>query len=296
MFETPDLLFGIDAHKVAKLSRRAPSLYRTVIIIKPNGGTRTLSIPRNDLKELQKQLLEKVFYKISLPKYLNGGIPGRSIFKNARNHVNKPWVVNFDIINFFDSIHLTHISKALSKYFPEDSCKILARLVTHNYCLPQGAPTSPFISNLTFLDADAAIFDFCQKNHLQYTRYFDDISISGKNANKFVPKITKIIQRFGFKINKGKTFIQSKHSPQYVTGLQVNKKVSLPIDKINEIQTKIAEMEVHGFGALFEQNTPIFKEIDSLRGRINFLKQVDSSLGLLLENNFNRILNNFSAI
>jgi len=249
---------------------------------------RILSVPHNDLKKLQQKLLTEIFYKVRLPNYLHGGILKKSIITNARSHINQQWVINFDIKSFFPSIRISKIEKAIQKHFPIEWCNAIVRLITHNHCLPQGAPTSPFVSNLIFLDHDRAIFNFCRENHLNYTRYFDDITVSGKHATKFVVPISKIIEQSGLKINKDKLLVQPRQTAQYVTGLIVNKRLTAPPGMIQEIIDFIDVFTISGMQA-FATAFPI-KELDSLRGKISFINQTDKKLSIELGNKLDRIL------
>jgi len=160
-------------------------------------------------------------------------------------------------------------------------------LITNDFCLPQGAPTSPFISNLPLIQADMDIKNLCRKNFLKYTRYFDDITISGKNANKFIYKIEKIINQSGFKINPEKIKIQLKKKPQYVTGLLVNKKLLIPQESINEIENKLSNLEKFGLN-VFVATEPI-KELAVLNGKIAFLCQIQPNLGSKMKKRFQNI-------
>lgn len=280
---------NFDSKFFRNVLNKAPYLYIDVKIPKKNGGYRNISIPDTSLKLIQEKILNELLYKnIYLLPCLHGGIPQKSIITNAYPHINKQVVVNIDIKNFFPSIHITKIGKNFEKFFnDQDLIKILTRLTTHNYCLPQGSPTSPFISNLPLIDCDNFIFDFCNKNHLIYTRYFDDITISGKHANKFLNRIIKIINQSGFQISHKKTKIQSRILPQYVTGLIVNKKLSIPPEDIKHIQYRLEILDQKGLG-IFD-NGEIIKEIDIVNGKIAFLQQVQPDIGRKFREKFNNL-------
>lgn len=84
----------------------------------------------------------------------------------------------------------------------------LANLCTVNNQLPQGAPTSPYIANIIFYNIDKRIFSYCQKNNLRYTRYADDITISGSNKVSFSKEIIReIVNQYNFRINESKTIM-----------------------------------------------------------------------------------------
>lgn len=269
---------GISDVKLSRLIRRAPHLYRQVIIPKRDGSPRKLWIPQNDLKQAQRNLIATVFNEIELPSYLHGGISGRSIITNARSHLHKQWVVSVDLKDYFPSIHRTKLERVLERYFPVDVLNIIIRLVTHCHCLPQGAPTSPFLCNLVFLDHDKDIFSLCTKNHLTYTRYFDDITISGKHANKFLSRILEIIRQSGFRVKTEKLQKKSRKDLQMVTGLVVNgSKLELSPHTIVEVQEAVTKVAKYGFLA-FKTDFPM-GEVYSLQGKIAFIRKFNGRLG-----------------
>lgn len=280
---------NLNPKHLKKIIDKAPYLYRDRKIPKPNGGDRSISIPYSELKFIQEKILKEIFYNlIKFPKYIHGGIPGKSIITNAQPHINKQYVINFDIKNFFPSIRIPKLRDLLCYFIVDrDFVEILIRLTTHNFCLPQGAPTSPLLSNLPFLDFDKDIQHLCNKNHLSYTRYFDDITISGKHANKFVNKVIKIIEQSGFQVNYKKINIQLRSISQYVTGIIVNKKLMMPQEEFINIQNQLDQLDKYGITSIKTDN--VFKELDILNGKIAFLQQVNQKVGSRWRNKFNNI-------
>ncbi len=278
---------GISKSRVKYIIKNGPFLYKDYFINKNDGSKRLISVPRSDLKSIQKSILKDILYKkISPNPYVHGGVIGRSIVTNAKNHVGKKCVVCLDIKNFFPSTHMSKLEKSLLNYFSANEAKILIRLTTKNYSLPQGAPTSPFLSNLALSSCDEDIKNFCLKSNLDYSRYFDDITISGNGACKFLSKITKIINQSGFSTNL-KTKIQHEGKEQIVTGIVVNKKMTLRSSDIKLLKTVIESFKVNGFLAFETDN--FVKELEIINGKIAFLNQVNFTLGGKLNVDFSKI-------
>lgn len=227
-------------------------------ITKKNGGIRTLNIPPNSAKILQKKLSD-ILYKIYVPpEPVHGFIKSqnnhtKNVVSNATKHINKNVVINIDIDSFFDSINFGRVRGLfLSKPFNLDAniATKLAQLMTHENKLPQGAPTSPIISNFICKKIDHSLIQLAKKYTLTYTRYADDISFSShkKNINtkKILNEVEKIIKNNGFKVNKSKTRVQYSYQSQIVTGLKVNKKVNVNRKYIRQIRSMLFSWYTHG--------------------------------------------------
>ncbi len=118
--------------------------------------------------------------------------------------------------------------------FGEKLAKVLAKLVTLNNILPQGSPASPILSNAILYNFDGVISRFASENRLKYTRYADDMTISGNNKNNIqncIKLIRKEIHKCGLDIKEEKTRIASRGGQQRVTGVVVNNKL-LPSRKL----------------------------------------------------------------
>jgi len=220
-------------------------------ITKKNGGVRQLNIPPNSAKIVQKKLSD-ILYKIYIPpKPVHGFIQSqknhtKNIVSNAKQHIKKNVVINLDIDSFFDSINFGRVRGLfLSKPFNLDdkTATKLAQLMTYENKLPQGAPTSPIISNLICKKLDHKLIKLAKKYTLTYTRYADDISFSthkrNLNTKKILTEIEKIINNNGFKVNKSKTRVQYSYQSQIVTGLKVNKKVNVNRKYIRQIRSML---------------------------------------------------------
>ena len=227
-------------------------------ITKKNGGTRQLNIPPNSAKILQKKLSD-ILYDIYIPpKPVHGFIQSqnantKNIITNASQHVKKEVVINVDIDSFFNSINFGRVRGLfMSKPFninPVIATKI-AQLTTYENKLPQGAPTSPIISNLICKKMDHNFIKLAKKYKLTYTRYADDISFSSRqkniNTKKILNEIEKIINNNGFKVNTLKTRVQYSYQSQIVTGLKVNEKINVNRKYIRQIRSMLFSWYFYG--------------------------------------------------
>jgi retron-type reverse transcriptase len=157
---------------------------------------------------------------------------GASIVTNAQSHVNKRFVANVDIENFFPSIPPYAIADVLeTSGLGPRLASAIARLTTLRGGLPQGAPTSPTLSNAFLFDVDENMSRYCDATGLAYSRYADDITFSGDNRNLIVGAINKlrgVLAQKGLQLNEKKTRIASRGGQQRVTGVVVNERAQPP--------------------------------------------------------------------
>ena len=214
----------------------APVRYNEFTIPKRSGGTRTILAPEPDLKELQRRLLHRLLARLKVHPAAKGFERRQSIVTNARPHVGSTAVVRMDIQDFFPST-ATH---RLREYFTaigwdSEAVYLLLSWTTVDGGLPQGAPTSPRLSNLVNYEMDARLAGVAAKIGAVFTRYADDITFSfhtpaGRPPVAQAIWLTKrIVAQYGYRLHhKRKLYIRRRHESQRVTGLVVNDKVALP--------------------------------------------------------------------
>lgn len=299
------------------------SRYRTFRLPKKTGGYRIIYSPNNSLGIIQRKL-SQVLYAVYKPKpSVHGFATSRSIITNAKAHVAKQFVLNIDIKNFFDSINFGRVRGLFigNPYqLDEKVATVLAQICCFDNKLPQGAPTSPIISNLICAKLDSELQRFSQKNGLFYTRYADDITFSSnrkkvpsslvyydnKEQSKIVlgEEIKSIIEKNGFTINTAKVRLQCKTQRQVVTGLTVNKTVNVNRKYIRNIKATLHAWEKYGLEAVSEtyrtkyakKRTLIGKPpasfLDSLRGKIEFVGSVRGKEDKL----YHKLLDRFNSL
>lgn len=218
--------------------------YKPFYISKKSGGSREIIAPIRGLKNVQRRILRQILYNnkfYRIHSYAYGFRRGKSIISNAYQHSKKNLILKLDIKDFFPSIKYDRI-KEMFDYLGMNSkvSKYITELVTFNEKLPQGAPTSPYISNMVCKKLDTRLFRYARKCRIKYSRYADDLTFSGNSINgKFIGGVIRIIKDEGFSINYNKKRIIGQGAKQIVTGLVVNEKVGIGRKKYRLIRSLI---------------------------------------------------------
>jgi RNA-directed DNA polymerase len=218
--------------------------YRSFEIRKRHGGSRAISAPTKVLMRLQRRLLVAIAHIGQAAPPATGFVKGKSIVDHAKIHAKRRWVLCLDLKDFFPSIKFWRVRgmfMAAPFSFNEEVATCLAQLCTHNQELPQGAPTSPAISNIICRGLDRRIKKLCRQEKCAYTRYADDLcvssnlkrvpeSIARKDGERWVAgqKLNDVIIQCGFALNAKKTRLKTECDQQMVTGLVVNNHVATP--------------------------------------------------------------------
>ena len=259
--------------------------YTELKIPKKKGGYRNIYSPNQNLKELQNLIVNLILKNIEISSCSTAFTPGSSIINNARMHVNKKYVLNIDLKDFFNNISYERVYFVFkeAKFSHKDAMK-LSKICTYNGHTPQGAPTSPYISNIICNNLDKRLFNLCKKIKATYTRYADDITISTDNEEikTYMNTIENIINEEGFDINKKKVRLLSRNTKQVVTGVVVNEKVSIDKNYKKQVRQDIYYCKKYGISEhLRYNNIQISPEeyIIKLKGKIAFIKSVDNKLG-----------------
>ena len=162
--------------------------------------------PKQPLKIIQKRI-NKHLQKIELPNCMYGSINKRSNVLNALQHIENNYFLTIDLKNFFSRINNNQVhSIFIENGYCWEAARILTKLTTYQYCLPQGAPTSPVIANLTFKHTALQLMEIIKNEDINFTNYLDDLTFSSKKdfkhlqasivetikANKFLPHPDKV--------------------------------------------------------------------------------------------------------
>lgn len=212
----------------------AAPVYREVHVPKSSGGTRRLEIPDDNTMAMQRRILHQLLAKLKSHPAATGFETGRSIVDAAAPHTNKRIVVRIDIEKFFESTSAERVGEYFRYIGWDDSAvQFLLTMTTHDGHLPQGAPTSPKLSNLANARVDAALNKVAERFHGHYSRYADDITLSfnfrsGRKARGIVQIVRRVLSQAGYRMNGRKTRIMRRHQRQQVMGLTVNEHVAVP--------------------------------------------------------------------
>ena len=218
--------------------RRTENMYSTFCIKKRNGSDRVISAPQKELKAIQRKLayVLSCMYNPKICAY--GFIEGKSIVGNASQHTKRTLILNIDLKDFFCQIHFGRVRGMLMKppySIGEEAATTIAQIACLNGKLPQGAPSSPIITNMICVPLDNALLRLAKSTGCVYTRYADDITFSTykKTFDKGLVffegeeiriggKLAGILEKHSFCINPEKISIRNHSKHQEVTGLTVN--------------------------------------------------------------------------
>ena len=275
--------------------------YNEYKIRKKAGGDRPIEAPDYLLKDIQRWIYINILCKdTSINDCVHGFIPKsmnkdkvRGVLTNAAPHAGHDWLINIDLKNFFHTVKLDKVKDYFSSLgYENEVVKTLTALCTYKSRLPQGAPTSPMLSNIIASTMDVMMLKYCNKRGIVYTRYADDLTFSA-NSDVEVPPIEdiyKIVYLNGFKVNRMKTKVRYKGCRQEVTGLTVTNGVHVSQRFKKEILRELHFCKKFGIYEHYKHlNTTkgLYKEW--LRGKIMFVRQIDPACGNKMLEQFNEL-------
>lgn len=245
--------------------------YARFQIPKRSGGVRTILSPSPELKAVQRTILRRLLGKLKAHPCATGFERGHSIVTNALPHVGKQVVIKLDVKDFFTST----TDKRVMAYFraigwDEPAAKLLASLCTYEGSLPQGAPTSPRLSNLVNYRLDARLAAHAQVYGASYSRYADDITFSAnESATTRVTHLIHVTKRtlkdVGYQLHTEKKLrIARRHDRQTVTGIVVNAKANLPRTTRRRLRAIEHRLRTKGQATLTSQQLQGWKSLQQM--------------------------------
>lgn len=250
----------------------ADSFYKTFYISKKNKTKkRQIDCPSKELKSIQRWILSNYFNDIPISDRANGFVKGRGIKRNAQFHLNRSFILSIDIKDFFPSISQKQVYEALVKNLGENELNLkLAKLCTFKRHLPQGAPTSPALSNIVFKDIDDEITNFCKKKLVVYSRYADDLVFSCDTKITLVEIysfVNSLLRTNSFNINKIKTKYFSGKGRMVITGININEgRLSVKQEIKRNLRSNI-------YNLIIKKDTQINK--NSVAGYLSFIRDIE---------------------
>jgi RNA-directed DNA polymerase len=314
------LLAGVNIKNILRICKsNRISEYKRFKLRKKRGGFRVIQTPTDELKYLQKWILINILEKVPSHSSCKGFDKTKSIKQNAEGHLNKESILKIDLLRFYDSINERRVYSVFKKigYHPNLSvsfakiCTIVpneqflrsfkkTELELKNIIikkaegiLPQGAPSSPKLSNLISISIDNRLSKLALKYELAYSRYADDITFSGniEVLKKVKSTIYRIIKDENLLVNYSKTKLLIKGNPFFVTGLSVNNDhVTIPKKRKIDIEHHLFHclkngVETHILKCGIKNKN--FK--DWLLGNIAFVFSVEKELGEKYFEKYNKI-------
>ncbi|MDD5197383.1 MAG: reverse transcriptase family protein [Candidatus Gracilibacteria bacterium] len=304
-------LFGFTEKELKFFAMSKKGKYKKIEIPKRTGGVRTLYSPVFKLKSAQRLILQKILYKKSselLTNNVTGFIPGKSIKNNAEFHIAKKFILKVDIKDFFPSITQDRVYGLLRKEYDLDhaTSMYISSLCCYNNQLPQGAPTSPTLSNLIARFLDYKLIGLLKSYNegntgldLSYSRYADDLTFSFNKKIKvsiLINYIISILLEEGFFPNYKKIHLISAGKQQKITGVVVNNKIGVGRKHFKKFKSIFYNISKSGFGSELSKWNKVnevnissiekFKQI--LGGHLSFIKSLSPEYNeKLLEFNVN---------
>lgn len=267
------------------LNRKKNQYYHSKTIPKKDGGERTLMVPDGLLKIVQKNILHHVLDSRTTTSYATAYQKDSSLLHNAAPHIGKKQILKLDIRHFFDSIIYPQILGAAFPeiLFPPQAGALLTSLCSFQDRLPQGAPTSPAISNLVMQPFDRYMGKWCARRGISYTRYCDDMAFSGDfDAHAVYYKVKNFLGAMGFDLNEEKTKLLNVGERQIITGIVVNEKAQVPRNLRRRLRQEIhycikyGVMEHLKYQAGCEESLPSeVQYLYSMLGKIQFVLQIN---------------------
>lgn len=244
------------------LYKRDIQRYKAFEIKKSNGGVRSIVAPNASLKRIQRKLARLLSESFVSKRSVHGFTQDRSIKTNAKVHLRKRVLINVDLKDFFPSIHFGRVMGMFKSHpfnFNSEVAQALANLCCNEGQLPQGAPTSPVISNFICRSLDNSLIKFAKKYRFNYTRYADDLSFSSNvkpipaeigvlEGDKFIlsSSFKHTITKNGFEVNDEKTRCSLPGNKKEVTGVLVNTKLNVSRKYIRLIRAMLHSWESDG--------------------------------------------------
>ena len=262
---------GISPHFINSLIRNKNKYYRVFAIAKGRGkGKRIIEAPKVSIKLIQAWLAFHLSNndKFVLCDAVHGFVPGQhGIYEAAKKHCGCDWVLSIDLKDFFRSISYQRVVNAFEQLgYSVSQAEKIADITTYNSHLPQGAPSSPVISNLAFNNTDVAIQRFLEGKNICYTRYADDLTFSGADVGydieKLKSEILQLLVNNGWIVANEKTHIAVAPNRRKVHGFLVH-------DATPRL-TKGYRNKIRAYSHLLTSGRIDEKDLDVIRGHVNY--------------------------
>lgn len=235
-------MLGEQEKELIKLTIVADNFYRP-FQKKQRNKIRDIDNPIREIKHIQGKINKRLLIKYPLPKEIFGGRKKFSIKDCAVVHVNQPVIVKLDLADCYPNVSSQQIELMFRKEFrySKKVASLLAKLCSYQKHLPQGGRHSNSLLNILVAPLCFELSQYCKKFDFKLSFWVDDIAISGKDVEKYIPAFIYLINKHGFKINPSKIEVLRNNKPQEVVGCGVNKKISVPKAKRLKYKTEIWE-------------------------------------------------------
>lgn len=279
---------GVEVERLEAFAGEAERHYHSFLQRKKSGSTRQIDEPSPELKDIQRRIVSKLLRDVPLPQCVQGSARGRSPLSNAKLHMGQRCVVRIDIRDFFPRVTNKRVYAVWSDVFQfgRSLARILTQLTTLKGHVPQGAPTSSFLANLCLVETDKILEKRAAEVGVRYTRYVDDVVLSGERAREMIQVVIREMSRAGFPCHRReKLRVQGAAELQVVTGYGVNNKrvPSVPREHRDRVAAGVHELRMK---RLRGSASPELEK--SVQGRIAYVRQTNPGTATRLQRRLNK--------
>ena len=271
----------VDRGVLSRTLKNIPDCYKLFSLRKRSGGFRIISAPRKQLRDIQQTLYRKALFPVHPHPAATGFRAGMSVKDNAGVHLGRKYVLKTDIHDFFGSIGLSKVRKTFESIgYPYHTAKVMAHICCLKRRLPQGAPTSPALSNLVVKEMDEKMARFAQSRGIRYSRYADDMVFSSDEMNfkEVLASVDRIVREEGFRLNRKKTRLLGEKKRKIITGVSISSGTKLTIPKTQKREIRQNVYYVLKYGVKEHQRRigskdPVY--LKRLAGQLGFWLSVE---------------------
>ncbi len=233
---------------------------------------RDIDNPKDELKQVQSRILKRLLLPIKVPGFLFGAVPEKCVGRHAKAHLGAKLVVKMDIKSYYPNVTNKHVYSVWARVLgcSPDVAKLLTRLTTCDFHLPQGAPTSPALANLFLASIYGPVLAACSRTSVVVTVWVDDLTFSGENAREVIETVRQTLADHGFKDSRKKRVILSTESRKLITGVRLGR------DEIRACPLKMREVRagIHNLSLGRYTDRGRIKDIQSLKGKIAHIRSL----------------------
>jgi RNA-directed DNA polymerase len=300
------LLLNVSLDDLNRIMIYREAHYAYYPIRKRRGGVRQISSPYSNLKEIQRWIHLQILAKVAIDPNAKGFAKKQSIKENAEPHRSMPFLLNLDLLKFFDSIseyrvylvfeglgYAKNVARDLARFSAAHK-KIFKRYFDKEIAvLPQGAPTSPGLSNIILISLDRKMALLAAERNCQYTRYADDITFSSDKLDRLPSKnkLISIVKEEDLFVNFSKLNIYTKGQRQLVTGLTITDGVHIPKSYRKDVYTHLFYCLKYGpenhLKWIKQDEKKFYKEW--LLGRIHYINSINEKVAKDMYQKFSKI-------
>lgn len=278
-------LLGVPRTALETIAAHAGGLYTPFDLRKPGSNKwRHIDNPNNDIKLIQQRIQRRLLRAIEFPDTVVGGVVGRSLTDNIAFHVGQPLVITMDLRQCFPRTTHKSVFNALRREleYSTEVAGLLTQLTTRHGHVPQGAPTSLSLVNLTLRPLHRELTILALDLRLRFSMWVDDITFSGARAREAITPTATAARRYGHSINPAKTIVMPASTRQIVTGFLANARPSLGRLRRSKLRRQILEVA--------DNPEPPSNLLQSIWGRIRFVEHICPAQGASLRALATRLL------